>query len=224
MKTLKQISEQLKDGINQFIDSAESNENNVDSATDEMKMRIEEAKTFVATEIAKEQLLKTEYQQAVQTLNRSREKAELVSQTQDSETNNDAQQRVYQHQNRVNELETQIHAQEAIVADLIAALKEIYQQFRSTSVDLDNLSQRHQQAKSRANFNKLLAEFELSDARIAIHQAEKELRNAEAEAIVWEKRRQRKNNQDMNKKEEGFNVDEALAALKKDILGSSQND
>ena len=224
MKTLKQLSEQLKDRINQFIETTDNNENSFERTTAEMKNRFQEAKKLVAIAIAKEQMLKSEYQQAIVALDISKKKAEIVSQSQHSENNIDAQQQVTQHQNRVNELEQQMHAQEAIVTDLTVLLKEFYQQFRSISIDLDNLYQRQQQSKTRADFNKLFAEFDLSDANNAIHQAKEELKKTEAEAKKWEKHNQRKRNQSENKKDEDFNVDEALAALKRDILGSSQND
>ena len=224
MKTLKQITEQLKDGINQFIEKAENGETLVEKTTEEMKKRIQEAKTLIATAMVEEQRLKREYQQAVEVLNSSREKAELDSKSYDAENEKEAQHRINQHQNRANELESQIHKQEQVITELTVALKDFYQQFHGISIELKELSQRHQQAKTRAEFNKILAEFELSDANNVIQHAEEALREAEAEAKHWEKRRQQNSEQSEMEKEDVFDVDGALEALKRDILGSSQND
>ncbi len=221
MKTLKQITEQVKESINQFIEETENGEILVEKSTEEMKKRIQEAKGLIATAIVEEQRLKREYQQVIEALNSLREKTETASQSLDAENEKEAQHLINQHQNRANELEGQIHEQEQVINELTGALKDFYQQFHEISIKLKELSQRHQQAKTRSEFNKILAEFELSDANNVIQHAEEALRKAEAEAKQWEKRRQRNSEQSDMKKEEAFNVDDALEALKRDILGSN---
>ena len=114
MKRLKQISEQIKEGINQFIDTAENNESLLDKTIADMKRRITEAKDLVATAIAELQRLKRAYQEAVEASQMWGEKADIASQKCDTESAKEAQQREQQYLQRANDLDQQIHAQEAV--------------------------------------------------------------------------------------------------------------
>ena len=219
MKRLKQISEQIKENIDQFIAAAESNQSLLGKTIADMKKRIAEAKELVATAIAEEQRLKQAYHEAVETARVWREKADATSQDEHTKNVKEAQ----QHLQRANDLERQIHAQEAVVADLKTALYEFYQQFRDAAKRAETLSQRQKRAETRAEFYKLLAEFDLSNDNVAFQQAEQELKEAEAKAEIWEQRNRRATVQ-TETTEDNLNIDEALAALKSEILGSSQND
>ena len=57
----------------------------------------------------------------------------------------------------------------------------------------------------------------------AFKQAEMHLKETEAEAELWKERNQ-KTSEKVEKSEKGLNVDEALAILKDEILGSNKND
>ena len=223
MKKLKQISEQIKENIDQFIEAAENNKSPLEEIIVDMKRRIAEAKELVATAIAEEQRLKKAYQETVDTVEMWGKKADAASQDGDTEKLTAAQQRKQQHLQRANDLERQIHAQEAVVTDLKTALYEFYQQFRDAAKRAEMLSQRQKQAETRAEFYKLLAEFDISDDKIVFQQAEQALKETEAKAKMWKERNRRATVQtETNQKDS--NLDEALAALKNDILGSSQND
>jgi phage shock protein A len=65
MKRLKEISEQIKESINQFIEEAENNESLLESTFVDMKKRLAKAKELVATAIAELQRLKQAYQESV---------------------------------------------------------------------------------------------------------------------------------------------------------------
>ena len=58
MKGLKEISEQIRDGIIQFIEAVDGSRSVVDRAILDMKARLLRQKTSVATGIAEEQRLK----------------------------------------------------------------------------------------------------------------------------------------------------------------------
>jgi phage shock protein A len=223
MKSLKQISEQIKENIDQFIEAAENNKSPLEKTIADMKKRIAAAKGLVATAIAEVQRLKRAYQETVNTAEMWDKKADAASQDGDAERATAAQQRKQQHLQRANDLERQIHAQEAVVADLKTALHEFYLQFRDASKRIETLSQRQKQAETRAEFYKLLAEFDLPDDNVVFQQAEQELKEKETEAKMWEKRNRRTKVQ-TETSEEDSDLDAALAALKSDILGRSQND
>ena len=109
------------------------------------------------------------------------------------------------------------------LANLKTALHEFYHQFRNAAKRTETLSQRQKQAEALTEFYKLLAEFDLPDENIAFQQAEQKLKETEAEAKMWEERNRRTQVETETSAEES-ELDAALAALKEDILGSSQND
>ena len=59
MKGLKEISEQMQEGITQFIEAADGSKSIVDKAILDMKKRLAAAKDLVATAIAEEQTAST---------------------------------------------------------------------------------------------------------------------------------------------------------------------
>ena len=69
MKRLKEISEQIRENINQFLEAVDGAESLLDKAIVDMKEHLDEAKDLVATAIAEEQGLKRAYQEAVDTAN-----------------------------------------------------------------------------------------------------------------------------------------------------------
>lgn len=220
MKKLKQIPEQIKENIDQFIAAAENNKSpleEIEKTIVDMKKRIAEAKELVATAIAEEQRLRQAYHEAAETAQVWHEKVDATLQEGQTKSVKDAQ----QHLQRAHDLERQIHVQEAVVADLKTALYEFYQQFRDASKRVETLSQRQKQAETRAEFYKLLAEFDLPDDNSTFQQAEQKLKETEAEAKMWEERNRRAASQ-TETPEKDSDLDQALAALKSDILGSSQ--
>ena len=223
MKKLKQISEQIKENIDQFIEAAENNKTPLEKTINDMKKRIVEAKELVATAIAELQRLKRTHQEAVNTAGIWGKKADAALHNSNKKRATEARQCEQQYLQRANDLEQQIHAQEAVVVDLKTALIEFHQQFRNTAERAETLSQRQKQAETLAEFYKLLAEFDLPDENIVFQQAEQELKETEAKAKMWEKRNRRTQVKTETPAEES-ELDAALAALKEDILGSSQND
>ncbi len=221
MKRLKEISEQIKESINQFIDEIEGNESLLEKTVVDMKKRIAEAKKLVATAIAEEQILKQAYQETVEAGQIWEAKVDAALNDSDTERATEARQRKQQYQQRANDLEQQVHAQETVVANLKAALLEFYQQFQDASKRVKTLARRQKQAETRAEFYKLLAEFDLLADNITFQQAEQELKKTEAKAKRWEERN-RRTTVKTETREDDFNLDEALAALKSDVLGSSQ--
>ncbi len=223
MKKLRQLSEQIMGNINQFIEDAETNNSSIDTTVEVMKKQIQNAKKIVATAIADEQKLKRAYREAIDAANRCEHRMNTLLQNNNEQQASEVRQQGKKYQELAHDLEQRIHAQESFITDLKTDLSEIYEQFRGTSSRAESLAHQQKQTKIRAEFHKLLAEFELIDANATLTEAEQQLQQAEAKARMWEDKRQQK---DIPKGtiETDFNIDEALADLKREILGSSQND
>ncbi len=227
MKKLKQISEQIKENITQFIEDVEMSESVLEKSIEDMKQQIQKAKKLVATAIADEQKLKRAYREAIDAANRCENRVNILLQNNDDQEANELQQQSKKYLQLAHDLEQRILAQETVVAQLKTDLLEVYHRFNNTSNEVGTLIQDQEHAKTRAEFYKVLAELEGIELDIDINQviqkAKKMVKKAESEAKMWEQRNQR-NILPTETTQEDFNVDEALANLKKDILGSRQND
>lgn len=222
MKGLKEISEQIRDGITQFIEAADDTESLVDKTILDMKKRLAEAKDLVATAMAEEQRLKRAYQEAIDTAEIWRKALETASQIDDPGRASEARERERQHLLRVDDYKRQIDVQETVVARLKAALHEFYHEFRDTVKRSETLCQRQKQAETRAEFYKkvyqlLFNELDTNLSKV-FEQAERKLKATEAEAEIWEDK-SRATTADTETDEDNCNLDQALAALKDDVLG-----
>ena len=223
MKEIKEISEQIRDGITRFIETIDDTESVLDKTIVDMKKRLAEAKDLVATAIAEEQRLKRAYHEAVDSAETWGKKADTASQAEDLERASDARQRQQQHLSRAEDYKRQMNAQEAIVDRLKTALHDFYHRFRDAVKRAETLCHRQKQSETRAKLYKLLFDEIDDDVSEAFEQAEQKLKTAEVEAGVWERKRR----QSVTEAEtigDKTDVDQALAALKNDILGSRRND
>ena len=220
MRKLKEISEQIRESIIQFVEGAEGAESVLDQTVVEMKNRIAEAKELAAAAIAEEQRLKRIYQEAVDTAEAWAKKADAALQNQDIAAAREARQRKQQEMQRANNYERQIHTQQAVITSLKTALNEFYQQFQNTVKRAETLHHHQKQAETRVELHKLLAEIEPYVSN-AFKQAEQKLKKTEAKAELWEKRnRQTETQPETNG--DAFNLDQELAKLKEDILGNKE--
>ena len=116
-----------------------------------------------------------------------------------------------------------MNAQEAVVDRLKTALHDFYHRFRDAVKRAETLCYRQKQTQTRAKLYKLLFDEIDDDLSNAFEQAEQKLKTAELEADVWE----RKHHPTSTKAEttaDKTDVDQALADLKNEILGSPRND
>ena len=223
MKRLRTISEQITERINQFIEDLEKNGSTVDKTVYDMKKRINVAKEHVATAIAGEQMLKHTYQMVVDKVRMWDEIAKTSIENGDHVRASEANQHKEQLIQRAQDIEQRIQTQENIVTELKTELIEFYLRLKNSSEHVESLSHRKKQAETRAAFYKVLAEFDLPDDNNTFQQAEEELKAAEEEAKRWEERSRKTTVKRETPKKEN-KLDEALTALKNDILGDSQND
>ncbi len=223
MKRLRAISEQITERINKFIEDLEKNGSTLDNTIYDMKKRINAAKAHVATAIAGVQTLKHTYQMVVDKVRMWDEIAKTSIENGDHVRASEANQHKEQLIRRAQDIEQRIQTQENIVTELKAELLEFYLRLKNSSEHVESLSHRKKQAETRAAFYKVLAEFDLSDDNNTFQQAEEELKAAEEEAKRWEERSRKTTVKRETPKKEN-KLDEALAALKNDILGDSQND
>ena len=217
MKRLKEISEQIRENIHQFLEAMDGAESLLKGAVDDMKARLDEAKDLVATAIAEEQRLKRAYQEAVDTANVWGEKADVALQNRDIARASEAQQRKRHHLNVAEGYKRQIAVQTTVVTSLKTALHEFYQQFQNAAGHAETLSHRQKQAEARAGLYKLITTAE--DAiSTALTQAERKLKTTEEKAEIWENRN-RRDAANMKKNADSSNLDQSLAELKSDVLG-----
>ena len=223
MKTLKEISEQIRDGITEFIEAVDGSRSLVDQAILDMKARLAEAKDLVATAIVEAQRLKRAYQDAIDAAETWDKKAADALQKGDHVGANEAQQQKQRHLRLADNYKRQIDDQEAVVVRLKTALHEFYRQFQDAVRRAETLCQRQKQADTRLKLYKLLFDEIGNDVSKVFKQAEQKLKTTEAEAEMWEG----KSSPTPTEAEttgDTLNLDQALADLKDDVLGSRQND
>ena len=221
MKGLKEISEQIRDGITQFIEAVDGTESLVDKTILDMKKRLAEAKDLVATAIAEEQRLKRAYQDAIDTAEIWGQKADDALQKNNHVRASEAQQHKQQHLRLADDYKRQIDAQKAAVVRLKTALHEFYHQFQAAVKHAETLCQRQKQADTRAKLYKLLFDEIRNDVSKVFKEAEQKLKATEAEAEMWEGK-SHPTTADTETDGDNSNLDQALAELKDDVLGSGR--
>ena len=221
MKGLKEISEQIREGITQFIEAVDGSKSLVDETILDMKRRLAAAKDLVATAIAEEQRLKRAYQEAIDTAEVWDKRANDASQKGGPVRASEAQQHKQRHLRRADDYKRQIDDQEVVVTRLKTALHEFYHQFQDAVKRAETLCQRQKQADARAKLYKLLFDEVGNDVSKLFKQAEQKLKTTEAEAEMWE-RKSRCTATEAETAGDNFNLDQALAALKDDVLGSGR--
>lgn len=226
MKGLKEISEQIRESIAQFVEAVDGTESLLDKTIFDMRNRIAEAKDLVATAMAEEQRLKRAYQEAIDTAEIWGKEVDTASQMDDPGRASKARERERQHLLRADDYKRQIDVQETVVARLKAALHEFYHEFRDTVKRSETLCQRQKQAETRAEFYKkvyqlLFNELDTNVSKV-FEQAEQKLKATEAEAEMWEGKRHQTTTADSETTGDNFNLDQVLAELKDDVLGSGR--
>ena len=221
MKGLREISEQIRDGITEFIAAAEGSKSVIDKTILDMKKRIAEAKDLIATAIAERQRLKRAYQEALNTAEMWREKADDALRMGDQVSASEAQQHKQQQLHRAADYKRQIDKQEAVITRLKTALHEFYHQFRDAAKRAETLCQRQKQADTRAKLYQVLFDEIGNDVSNVFKQAEQHLKKTEAEAETWE-HKSRSTTAETETAGDTSNLDQALADLKADVLGSKR--
>ncbi len=219
MKGLKEISEQIRDGITQFLEAADGSESLVDKTILNMKKRLAEAKDLIAAAIAETQRLRRTYQEAIDTAEIWGKKADDALQKGDHVRASEAQQHKQQHLLLADDYKRQIDDQEAVVVRLKTALHEFYHQFQDAVKRAETLCQRQKQADTRAKLYKLLFDEIGNDVSKVFKQAERKLKTTEAEAEMSEGKSPLTSTE-AETTGDNFNLDQALADLKDDVLGS----
>lgn len=221
MKGLKEISEQIRESITQFVEAVDDTESLLDKTILDMKNRIAEAKDLVATAMAEEQRLKRAYQDAIDTAGTWGKRAIDALQNGDHVRANEAQQTKKQHLRLADDYKRQIDAQKAVVVRLKTTLHEFYHQFQDAVKRAETLCQRQKQADTRAKLYKLLFDEIQNDVSKVFKQAEQKLKATEAESEMWEGKRHQ-TTAEAETAGDNFNLDQALAELKDDVLGSGR--
>ena len=221
MKGIKEISEQIRESITQFLEAVEGTESFLNATVLDMKKRLAEAKDLVATAIAEEERLKRAYQEAVDAAKVWGNKANTAEQEGNQARASEARQRTQQYMTRADDYRHQMNAQEAVVARLKSALYEFYQQFRDAAERAKELHQRQKQAETRTELYQLLSDEIANGVSEALERAEQKLKTTEAKAEILEGKR-RQTITEAETTGDSLNLDQALAKLKDDVLGSGR--
>ncbi len=219
MKRIKQISEQIRENIDRFFVEAADNRFAIDKVITDMRQRISEAKNLVAEAVAEERRLAKAYHEAVVIAKRWGQNAEEALRNTDTELANVARQRQHRQENAANRYKDQLVAQQEIVIRSKTALKDFYERCQRVKNRAELLHQRQKQAETRVELYKALAEFNQYDEDAVLERAEQKLAATEATAAIWEERNRRTEPQ-TETTDTDFNLDEALAELKSDVLGN----
>ena len=221
MKGIKKISEQIRESITQFLEAVEGPESFLNAAILDMKKRLAEAKDLVATAIAEEQRLKRAYQEAVDAAKVWDHKADTAEQEGDQVRASEARQRTQQYMTRADDYKHQIDAQAAVVARLKSALHEFYQPFRDAAERAEELHLRQKQAETRTELYQVLSDEVTNGVSEALERGKQKLKATEAKAEILEGTScQTTIRTEMT--EGSLNLDQALAELKDDVLGSGR--
>ena len=94
-----------------------------------------------------------------------------------------------------------------------------YHQFQDAVKRAEILSQRQKQAYTRATLYQVLFDEIRNDVSKVFKQAEQKLKATEAEAEMWEGKRPPTTAAEPETTGDTFNLDQALAELKDDVLG-----
>ena len=221
MKGIKEISEQIRESITQFLEAVEGTESFLNAAILDMKKRLAEAKDLVATAIAEEQRLKRAYQEAVDAAKVWDNKVDAAEHEGNRVRASEARQRKQQYLSRADGYKHQIDAQEAVIARLKSALHEFYQQFRDAVERAKELHQRQKRVETRTELYQLLSDEIANDVSEVLERAEQKLKATEAKAEILEGK-SCQTNTEAEMTEENLNLDQALAELKDDVLGSGR--
>ena len=219
MKRIKEISEQIRDGITRFIEAVDDTESALDKTILDMKERLAEAKDLVATAIAEEQRLKRAYQEARDAAEIWRKKAHAASQAEDLESASDARQRQRQHLLRADDYKRQMNIQAAVVDRLKTAIHSFYHRFREAVKRAEILCYYQKRIETRAKLYKLLSDEVDNNVSKALEQAEQKLEATAAEAEVWE-RKFLHTTTEAETTGDATHLDQALTKLKEEVFGS----
>lgn len=223
MKKLKYLSEQIKEGIDRLINSETEKKPTLEMTILDMKNRINIAKGIIGNAIAELEILKHAYNDAINAQENWQKIVDSAITVDNSKKADEARQKLHQHQEHVNKVEKQIRLQETVISELKTILMSYHLQFKAASERAESLKQQQYQARLQTEFYQLFAESDNSDESQAFKQAEIRLKKTEDEVEMW-KERSHISTEKAEKNRKLFNVDEALNALKNEILGSNNND
>ncbi len=223
MKRFKEISEQIRDSIDQFVAEADAGGSVLDKTVVEMKRRIAVAKELVAGAIAEKQKLKRAYQETVNAAEVWAKKADAALKDGDLAAAREARQHKRQMSQRANDYEQQIQTQHEVITALKTALDDFYQQFQETVQQAETLQHTQKQVETRLELHKLLAEIEPHLSKV-FEKADQKIKKIEAEAEAWEKLNCGTASDQQKTPGDVLKLDQKLAKLKADILGKKEND
>ncbi len=240
MKRLRKVAERLQENIDKFLAAQDGSLSVLDETLVNMKKRLSVAKDLAASAMAKEEELKRNYQNALVAEREWREKTDIAFRQGKLEAAHRALRQKRICQNRATRLQQRIAAHTETVEQLKMALREFYHEFQSMVDRAESLDYRQKQADTRTRFYDVLSGFSKENASTVLEKMEQIVENLEARAETAEymneisrsadcRCKAEKQNPEQDtalhktekpKTQDTKNLDDALAELKKDILGN----
>lgn len=212
----------VKSYANALVSSAEDPEKLLDQTVLEMNEDLTKLRQATAQVLASQRQLENKYKAAQQTGDDWYRRAKLALEKGEEDLAREALKRRKDYEDNAKALKTQLDQQTSVVEKLISNTRLLESKIQEAKSKKDTLKARAQSAKTAQKVNEMLGNINTSSALGAFEKMEEKVNALEAEAEALNQL----STDDLAGKfallESGGSVDDDLAALKKEMLGTSK--
>jgi phage shock protein A len=221
MGILDRLSTILRANINAMLDQAEDPEKTLDQLIRDMAAAIGEARGQVAEMIAQEKLLEADMERNSNLARDWGQKAELAVSRNADDLAKEALRRKIDYDNNAQAYQSQLQAQQQIVAKLKHDLNELENKYESAVRNREALIARHRRAVAQQKVAQTAAQLTTMDPSSELSRMEQRIRMEEARAAAISEVQGRQTLEDQFAALEGDSeLDRQLADLKARVSGA----
>eukprot|EP01018_Ginkgo_biloba_P004561 Gb_40732 [translate_table: standard] len=223
MNIFERIARLIKSYANAIISSAEDPEKILDQTVLEMNDDLTKMRQASAQVLASQKQLENRYKTAKQATDDWYRRAQLALGKGDENLAREALKRRKSYEDNANALKSQLEQQKNVVEKLISSTRLLESKIQEAKSKKDTLKARAQSAKTAQKVNEMLGNVNTSSALAVFEKMEEKVMALEAEADALNQL----NTDDLEGKFallESSSVDEDLASLKRDMLGTSKKE
>ncbi|BBN12506.1 phage shock protein A [Marchantia polymorpha subsp. ruderalis] len=209
----------VKSYANAVVSAAEDPEKLLDQTVNEMNEDLTKMRQASAQVLASQKQLENKYKAAQQTADDWYRRAKLALEKGDESLAKEALKRRKDYEESAKALKNQLDQQKGVVEKLISNTRLLESKIQEAKSKKDTLKARAQSAKTAQKVNEMLGNINTSSALAAFDKMEEKVNALEAEADALNQL----STDDLAGKFallEGSDVDDDLAALKRDVLGT----
>eukprot|EP00250_Pteridium_aquilinum_P028395 c37083_g1_i1 orf=239-1300(-) len=222
MNLFERVVRVVKSYANALVSSAEDPEKLLDQTVLEMNEDLTKLRQASAQVLASQRQLENKYKAAQQTADDWYRRAKLALEKGQEDLAREALKRRKDYEDNAKALKTQLEQQTTVVEKLISNTRLLESKIQEAKSKKDTLKARAQSAKTAQKVNEMLGNINTSSALSAFEKMEEKVNALEAEADALNQL----STDDLAGKfallEGGGSVDDDLAALKKEISGTSK--